>query len=186
MKGSYPVSEYGPKPILYTVWPVAMKYWYCICTGTRKPLLDKCFQWGKGEITHGCKVLSIFWVWMVSDELFAYHKSETKWPIQQTLSRFLNDFFKLCKSETLRRDPSKYWQASKPYMTDKIKATDQSWSLFHDNRIVNNPEEVCNTLINISFKWHQMLQMKILSVRMKILMISYHAINMTISSIVSP
>ena len=29
-------------------------------------------------------------------------------------------------------------------MTDKIKATDQNISLFHGNRVVNNPTEVCN------------------------------------------
>ena len=28
-------------------------------------------------------------------------------------------------------------------MTDKIYATDQSISLFHENRVVNNPAEVC-------------------------------------------
>ena len=29
-------------------------------------------------------------------------------------------------------------------MTNRIKATDQSISLFHENRVVNNPAEVCN------------------------------------------
>ena len=32
----------------------------------------------------------------------------------------------------------------KPYMTDKIKATDQSISLLYENRVANNPAEVCN------------------------------------------
>ena len=52
--------------------------------------------------------------------------------------------FRNTNSETFRKDPSKYWQAIKPYMTDKINATDQSISLFHENRVVNKPAEVCN------------------------------------------
>ena len=57
----------------------------------------------------------------------------------------MNEYFsKHCNSKTFRKDPSKYRQAIKPYMTDKIKATDQSISLFHENRVVNNPAEVCN------------------------------------------
>ena len=57
----------------------------------------------------------------------------------------MNEYFsKHCNSKTFRKDPSKYWQAIKPYMTDKIKATDQSISLFHENRVVKNPAEVCN------------------------------------------
>ena len=59
----------------------------------------------------------------------------------------MNEYFsKHCNSETLRKDPSNYWKAIKPYMTDKIKATDQNISLFHGNRVVNNPTEVCNML----------------------------------------
>ena len=45
---------------------------------------------------------------------------------------------------TFRRDPSEFWQVSKHYMTDTIKATDQNISLFHGNRFVNNPMQVCN------------------------------------------
>ena len=57
----------------------------------------------------------------------------------------MNEYFsKHCNSETFRKDPSNYWKAIKPYMTDKIKATNQNISLFHGNGIVNNPTEVCN------------------------------------------
>ena len=47
-------------------------------------------------------------------------------------------------SETFRKDPSEYWQAVKPYMTDTIKATDQSMHLFHGNRVIDNQAIVCN------------------------------------------
>ena len=41
----------------------------------------------------------------------------------------VNEYFsKHCNSKTFRKDPSKYWQAIKPYMTHKIKATDQNIS----------------------------------------------------------
>ena len=57
----------------------------------------------------------------------------------------MNEYFsKHCNSKTFRVDPFKYWQAIKPYMTDKIKVTDQSIYLFHEDRVVNNPAEICN------------------------------------------
>ena len=40
----------------------------------------------------------------------------------------MNEYFlKHCNSETFRKDPSNYWKAIKPYMTDKIKATDPKY-----------------------------------------------------------
>ena len=39
---------------------------------------------------------------------------------------------------------STYWQTIKPFLTDKIKSTDQNISLFHENRVVNDPVKVCN------------------------------------------
>ena len=32
----------------------------------------------------------------------------------------------------------------KPFLTDRIKSTDQNISLFHDNRVINDPVKVCN------------------------------------------
>ena len=35
-------------------------------------------------------------------------------------------------------------QTIKPFLTDRIKSTDQNISLFHDNRVINDPVKVCN------------------------------------------
>ena len=51
-------------------------------------------------------------------------------------------FSEKCNSGMFRKNPSNYWQTIKPFLTDRIKSTDIS--LFHDNRVANDPVKVCN------------------------------------------
>ena len=53
-------------------------------------------------------------------------------------------FSEKCNSDMFRKTPSNYWQTIKPFLTDRTKSTDQNISLFHDNRVINDPVKVCN------------------------------------------
>ena len=52
-------------------------------------------------------------------------------------------FYERCNSDSFRSNPRQYWRTIKPYMTDKCKTNDQDISLFHENKIVNDPVKVC-------------------------------------------
>ena len=77
-------------------------------------------------------------------------------------------FRKTVIDKTLKKNPSKYWQAIKPYMTGKIRGTDQNRSLFHGNMVVDN--SFMKAALNV------VSQDKISSIRMKQMIIVYHAI----------
>ena len=99
----------------------------------------------------------------------------------------MNEYLtKYCHSETFRKDPSKYWKITKPYITDKIKTTDQNIFCFMETWLLINPQRFVIFSMNTSLKWLQLLEMKTLSVWVKALMISCHAIKMMIPSFVSP
>ena len=67
----------------------------------------------------------------------------TRWPSWKP-SLWFHICRKKCYPETFQRNPSKYWQAIKPFMIDKSKAVEQNISLLHDNKVVNGPVKVCN------------------------------------------
>ena len=52
-------------------------------------------------------------------------------------------FYERCNSDSFRNNPRQYWRTIKPYMTDKCKTNDIGISLFHENKIVNDPVKVC-------------------------------------------
>ena len=52
-------------------------------------------------------------------------------------------FHERCNSDSFRNNPRQYWRTIKPYMTDKCKTSNQDISLFHENKLVNDPIKVC-------------------------------------------
>ena len=52
-------------------------------------------------------------------------------------------FYERCNSDAFRNDPRQYWRTLKLYMSDKCKTSDQDISLFHENKLINNPVKVC-------------------------------------------
>ena len=48
-------------------------------------------------------------------------------------------FHESCNSDSFRNNPRQYWRTIKPYMTDKCKTSNQDISLFHENKLVNDP-----------------------------------------------
>ena len=52
-------------------------------------------------------------------------------------------FHERCNSDYFRNNPRQYWRTIKPYMTDKCKTSNQDISLFHENKLANDPIKVC-------------------------------------------
>ena len=51
--------------------------------------------------------------------------------------------YERCNSDSFRNNPRQYWRTIKPYMSDKCKTSDQDISLFHENKLINDPVKVC-------------------------------------------
>ena len=52
-------------------------------------------------------------------------------------------FYEKCNSDSFRNNPRQYWRTIKPYMSNKCKTSDQDISLFHENKLINDPVKVC-------------------------------------------
>ena len=86
---------------------------------------------------------------LYNNNLVSIHKDAFK-EIPKLKAVSMNVYFsEKCNSKIFREDPSKYWRAIKPYMTDKIKTSGQSISLFYENRVVNNPIDVCTIIFSM-------------------------------------
>ena len=90
---------------------------------------------------------------MLRNKYFKYGRTKYLWDCYRKIrnqvtklkATSMNSYFsEKCNPETFQRNPSKYWQTIKPFMTDKSKTVDQNISLFHENKVVNDPAKVCN------------------------------------------
>ena len=53
-------------------------------------------------------------------------------------------FSQRCSAQHLKKNPSKFWDTIKPFMTNKSKSCNENTSLKHNGKIVNNPDDVCD------------------------------------------
>ena len=97
---------------------------------------------------------------MLRNKYFKYGRTKYLWDryrkirnqVTKLKATSMNSYFsEKCNLETFHKNPSKYWQTTKPFMTDKSKTVDQNISLFHENKVVNEPAKVCN-IFNDYFK----------------------------------
>ena len=49
-----------------------------------------------------------------------------------------------CRAQHLKRNPAKFWDTIKPFMTNKSKSCNENITLKHNGKIVNNPNDVCD------------------------------------------
>ena len=90
---------------------------------------------------------------MVGNKYFKQGRSGSLWDryrkarnhVTKLKAVSMNAYFsEKCNSDMFRKNPSNYWQTIKPFLTDRIESTDQNISLFHDNRVINDPVKVYN------------------------------------------
>ena len=53
-------------------------------------------------------------------------------------------FSQRCSAQHLKRNPAKFWDTIKPFMTNKSKSCNENITLKHNGKIMNNPDDVCD------------------------------------------
>ena len=53
-------------------------------------------------------------------------------------------FSQRCSAQHLKKNPSKFWDTIKPFMTNKSISCNENITLKHNGKIVNNPDDVCD------------------------------------------
>ena len=57
----------------------------------------------------------------------------------------MGDYFsQRCSAQHLKRNPAKFWDTIKPFMTNKSKSCNENITLKHNGKIMNNPDDVCD------------------------------------------
>ena len=56
-------------------------------------------------------------------------------------------FSQRCSSHNHKRDPSKSWDAIKPFMTNKSKGCNENITLNHNGELISNSNYVCDIFI---------------------------------------
>ena len=51
-------------------------------------------------------------------------------------------FSQICRAQHLKKNPSKFWDTIKPFMTNKSKSSNVNITLKHNGKIVYNPDDV--------------------------------------------
>ena len=89
---------------------------------------------------------------MLRNKYFKHGRSSQSWELyrksRNNVTKLkavsMNTYFQeRCNSDSFRNNSRQYWRTIKPNMTDKCKASDQDISLFHENKLINDPVKVC-------------------------------------------
>ena len=89
---------------------------------------------------------------MLRNKYFKHGRSSQSWELyrksRNNVTKLkavsMNTYFQeRCNSDSFRNNSRQYWRTIKPYMTDKCKTSDQDISLFHENKLINDPVKVC-------------------------------------------
>ena len=89
---------------------------------------------------------------MLRNRYFKHGRSRQSWEhyrksrnnVTKLKAVSMNTYFQeRCNSDSFRNNSRQYWRTMKLYMTDKCKTSDQDISLFHENKLINDPVKVC-------------------------------------------
>ena len=72
-----------------------------------------------------------------------YRKSQNL--VTKLKAKSMTDYFsQRCSAQHLKRNPAKFWDTIKPFMTNKSKSCNENITLKHNGKIMNNPNDVCD------------------------------------------
>ena len=90
---------------------------------------------------------------MLRNKYFKYGRTQLLWEqyrksrnlVTKLKSKSMADYFsQRCNAHNLKRNPSKFWDTVKPFMTNKSKGCNENITLKHNGKIINNPNDVCD------------------------------------------
>ena len=90
---------------------------------------------------------------MLRNKYFKYGRTQLLWEqyrksrnlVTKLKAKSMADYFsQRCSAHNLKRNPSKFWDTVKPFMTNKSKGCNENITLKHYGKIINNPNDVCD------------------------------------------
>ena len=95
-----------------------------------------------------------------------YRKSRNL--VTKLKAKSMADYFsQRCSAQHLKRNPWKFWDTIKPFMTNKSKSCNENITLKHNGKIGNNPNDVCDIFNDHFTRWMWLSKLEVKKVWMK-------------------